>query len=249
MPKCLITDKIKIKQQTLKLIDKQKLNKENWRLNNGDNPIAILAVGGTAVGKTTSLKKLIPTLFPNIDFVTINSDIINETIFNGSADCRTETNDINNNLFEMAKMNKKDIIFDTTGRNYTFFMKNLQDLYLHGYTISIIIILADAEIAADRAEKRFSRGETNRSYTRKWVLNVHKQIKNVIGKYVIIPKNIVNDIYVYDNNDNLDLILFRNSNGNYKCNNQISVAKWFSNIYKTLCKTGKTGKTVKRLYK
>ena len=192
------------------------------------------------------------TINMETEFCSVSLDIIGRAVFNydfGSVDSESPVVKAVYRALQEAEHRSTSFIPYWNLPFANLYMKNLQDLYLHGYTISIIIILADAEIAADRAEKRFSRGETNRSYTRKWVLNVHKQIKNVIGKYVIIPKNIVNDIYVYDNNDNLDLILFRNSNGNYKCNNQISVAKWFSNIYKTLCKTGKTGKTVKRLYK
>jgi len=228
MSKCKITDKIYIKKHTRKLINKQQLNKKNTRLN-GEKPIAVLTVGGIGVGKSTSLKILAPKLFPKIDFVTINGDIINESIFDGSGDCRDETNQINNTFLEMAIKNKKNLLFDSNGSNYDFFMKKIREL--HEYQITVIIILADPEIAADRAANRFATGESNRSDSRQKILNIHKRIKNVIEKYVRIPAQIVHNIYVYDNNNKLKLILFRNPNGLYKCAK--SAAKWFPNLYKT----------------
>ena len=132
---------------------------------------------------------------------------------------------------ETAIKNKKDLVFDSNGSNYDFFMKKIQEL--HDYEITIIIILADPEIAADRAANRFATGESKRSEPRQKVLNIHKKIKHVIAKYIQLPEKLVHNIFVYDNNDKLKLILFRNSNGQYsKGTNTKLVAKWFPNLHK-----------------
>ena len=48
----------------------------------------------------------------------LDPDTINERIFEGSNNCRKETNKINEDFFATAEKLKKDLIWDKSGRHY-----------------------------------------------------------------------------------------------------------------------------------
>jgi hypothetical protein len=216
------------------------ITEENLRLINGENPFAILTIGGPGAGKSSSLSILKNSDFKGIDFSVIDPDTINEIAFHGSNNCRRETNSLNDEFFNLAKRYKRDLIFDTTGRIYDKVMENVINLHLNGYSVILCIVLTDENIAIERATSRYESKQSNRQISSEYIHGVFVQLMDVIKQYIIIPNTMVDYLYVYENSSNsgAKLILERKLNGSVNCIEPELVEKWFGEVGKNLCNHG-----------
>jgi len=241
-----------------KYIKKNNFTKENYYLNNGEQPVAIVMVGTPAAGKSTCLNAL-KTELPN-NFLSekrkknmsiVNADGVMEAIYNIPENldelprpCRGLSNGVNDFCFKLAKRYKRDIVYDATGKDYYPHVGKINELHEAGYKIVLCIVMIDRQTILNRVRERnrqiqeaVARGQPARDQTpTNFVSGVYDDILTVIEQYMLIPKNIINLIYVYDNSENALLIIKRDENGAYNCpaqDNPVENSKilaWFHDI-------------------
>jgi predicted ABC-type ATPase len=249
----------KLLNNAYKYIIKNNFTKENDNLDNGEQPVAIVMVGTPGAGKSTCLTKLKSDL--SDDFLSqirkeklsvVNADGVMEAIYKIPSDadelpfgCRGLSNGINDFCFKLAKRYKRDIVYDATGKDYYPHVGKINELHEAGYKIVLCIVMIDRPTNLSRVRQRnqqiqedVAQGRPARDQTpTKFVGETYDSILTVIEQYMIIPKIIINLIYVYDNSSaNPLLIIKRNENGDYECpqkgnpdeNNK--VLAWFHDI-------------------
>lgn len=123
---------------------------------------AILFGGGSGTGKTRIIEKIIGTN----GYVLVDSDKIKELLPEypkareqkkpEAADIvHEESSDIAQLLLETSIHSKEPIIYDGTMKNAKKYVNIIKRLKAKGYTIQMVIVDADIEVAYDRVKKRF----------------------------------------------------------------------------------------------
>jgi predicted ABC-type ATPase len=112
-------------------------------------------VGGPGSGKSASQKKavdLIGTKHP--DYVIVDPDRVLSVLFNSDNSCYPRITPVLQQLVDTAYTQKKNIILDTTGRDFQRSRKFAQRFKHSGYITVVCITHVDPDIALARAEKR-----------------------------------------------------------------------------------------------
>lgn len=186
--------------------DKEIFLRERFR-NKKKGNIAIVTVGGPGSGKTTVKKDTILQLGLNInDFVNIDRDEITTLLFQNKHKCADQVKIINHQSFKKAYLEKYNLIFDGTGKNFSKHYKSvIQLLKVHGYTIYLCIVHNDIDVAFERIKLRAL--ETGRRIPIKRVKSFYETLDPHIIDYLNIPCEDVDGIFLYDNTDTLRLEL------------------------------------------
>jgi predicted ABC-type ATPase len=186
--------------------DKEIFLRERFRNKKKDN-IAIVTVGGPGSGKTTVKNDTLLRLGLNInDFVNIDRDEITTSLFQNKRECAEQVKRINHQSFKNAYLEKYNLIFDGTGKNFNKNYKDvIQLLKEHGYTIYLCIVHNDIDIALERIRLRTL--ETGRWIPIKTIKSFYEMIDPYIIDYLNIPCDHVDGIFLYDNTDILRLEL------------------------------------------
>lgn len=250
----------KFKENAFRYIVDNKYNVENMLLSNGEQPVAIVMVGAPSAGKSSSIKELLPQLEISEkrkeNIVQINSDGVMEAIYTIPPtmpelprECRNLSNKINDFTMKLSKRYKKDLIYDATGRDYYPHSEIMKQLHDDGYIVILCIVMIDKDIIVNRVENRntqiqeaVSRGQKSRDQTPvNFVKGIYDSILGVVEQYILIPKNIVSEIFVYDNSSKTTplLLIKRDKDGLYTCNDDNDKIKfWFNDI--NICKETST---------
>ena len=186
--------------------DKEIFLRERFRNKKKEN-IAIVTVGGPGSGKTTVKKDAILQLGLNInDFVNIDRDEITTLLFQNKRQCADQVKIINHQSFKKAYLEKYNLIFDGTGKNFSKYYKSvIQLLKSHGYTIYLCIVHNDIDIALERIRLRTL--ETGRWIPIRTIKSFYETLDPYIIDYLNIPCEYIDGIFLYDNTDTLRLEL------------------------------------------
>jgi predicted ABC-type ATPase len=258
IPPCLdmLGGEAKFYEKARQYIISKGYNIENKLLESGEQPVAIVLVGAPSSGKSTSIKQLMTELRLPAErkdkFVQINADGVMEAIYTIPADldelpfpCRNLSNKINDFTMKLAKRYKKDLIYDATGKNYYPHSEIIKQLHDDGYEVILCIVMIDKDEIVSRVNKRnedikrdVASGKPSRDQTPvDFVMSTYDNILGVIEQYILIPKNIISQIFVYDNSSKgtPTLILKRDNIGIYNCTGDNSKIKlWFDDL--DICK-------------
>jgi hypothetical protein len=238
---------------------------ENGLLNGGEQPVAIVMVGAPSAGKSTAVKLVKNELSISPEriskLISVNSDSVIESIYTVPPtlpelpfECRALSNKINDFTFKLAKRYEKDIIYDATGKDYYPHIEKITQLHSAGYKIVLCIVMIDRDVIVKRVQGRnrdiaasIARGEKNRDQTPiPIVTSTYDQILSVVKQYILLPKNIVSEIFVYDTSgDKMVNLIKRSDTGLYTCDNSTGkIDLWFNDI--NICKapTEATAKAV-----
>ena len=92
----------------------------NERLSSAKNEKqAIVLVGGPGSGKSSGKLNVVSSIQKTIkDFANIDPDEILSKLFDNNNKCRKVVNDINDESYEKAIKQNKNIIFDGTGKDF-----------------------------------------------------------------------------------------------------------------------------------
>ena len=228
---------------------------ENGLLNGGEQPVAIVMVGAPSAGKSTAVKLVKNELSISPEriskLISVNSDSVIESIYTVPPtlpelpfECRALSNKINDFTFKLAKRYEKDIIYDATGKDYYPHIEKITQLHSAGYKIVLCIVMIDRDVIVKRVQGRnrdiaasIARGEKNRDQTPiPIVTSTYDQILSVVKQYILLPKNIVSEIFVYDTSgDKMVNLIKRSDTGLYTCDNSTGkIDLWFNDI--NICK-------------
>ena len=228
---------------------------ENGLLNSGEQPVAIVMVGAPSAGKSTaadSIKEELSISPERIEkLISVNSDSVIGEIYTVPPTlpelpraCRALSNNINELTFKLAKRYEKDIIYDATGRDYYPHVDKIIQLHSAGYKIVLCIVMIDRDVIIKRVRKRnaevadaIAKGERTRDKTpEKMVLDTYDQILSVVKQYILLPKNIVSEVFVYDTSGKeMVKLITRSDTGVYTCDNSTGkIDVWFNDI--NICK-------------
>ena len=228
---------------------------ENGLLNGGEQPVAIVMVGAPSAGKSTAVKLVKNELSISPEriskLISVNSDSVIEAIYTVPPtlpelpfECRALSNKINDFTFKLAKRYEKDIIYDATGKDYYPHIEKITQLHSAGYKIVLCIVMIDRDVIVKRVQGRnrdiaasIARGEKNRDQTPiPIVTSTYDQILSVVKQYILLPKNIVSEIFVYDTSgDKMVNLIKRSDTGLYTCDNSTGkIDLWFNDI--NICK-------------
>ncbi len=228
---------------------------ENGLLNGGEQPVAIVMDGAPSAGKSTAVKLVKNELSISPEriskLISVNSDSVIEAIYTVPPtlpelpfECRALSNKINDFTFKLAKRYEKDIIYDATGKDYYPHIEKITQLHSAGYKIVLCIVMIDRDVIVKRVQGRnrdiaasIARGEKNRDQTPiPIVTSTYDQILSVVKQYILLPKNIVSEIFVYDTSgDKMVNLIKRSDTGLYTCDNSTGkIDLWFNDI--NICK-------------
>ena len=228
---------------------------ENGLLNSGEQPVAIVMVGAPSAGKSTAVKSVKEELSISPEriekLISVNSDDVIKAIYTVPPTlpelpraCRALSNNINELTFKLAKRYEKDIIYDATGRDYYPHVDKIIQLHSAGYKIVLCIVMIDRDVIIKRVRKRnaevadaIAKGERTRDKTpEKMVLDTYDQILSVVKQYILLPKNIVSEVFVYDTSGKeMVKLIKRSDTGVYTCDNSTGkIDVWFNDI--NICK-------------
>ena len=228
---------------------------ENGLLNGGEQPVAIVMVGAPSAGKSTAVKLVKNELSISPEriskLISVNSDSVIEAIYTVPPtlpelpfECRALSNKINDFTFKLAKRYEKDIIYDATGKDYYPHIEKITHLHSAGYKIVLCIVMIERDVIVKRVQGRnrdiaasIARGEKNRDQTPiPIVTSTYDQILSVVKQYILLPKNIVSEIFVYDTSgDKMVNLIKRSDTGLYTCDNSTGkIDLWFNDI--NICK-------------
>lgn len=177
------------------------------RLKDADvDKIAIVLVGGPGSGKSGAKIKTVQLLGKKLsNFVNIDPDEILTTLFDNNTNCYDKVSVINNKSYEMAIEQNKNIIFDGTGRNFEWYstnvIKRLKDL---DYVVNLVIVMNEADIVLNRIAERAR--QTGRHVNTTYMKSVYKALNEAIPQYLSLDCLYSNNIFLYDNTDNLHLV-------------------------------------------
>lgn len=125
----------------------------------GEQPVALLAIGKPGAGKTTSIKQMkdLP------EFTSVNADDVmpklkgyNPRLANSYHE---RAGDIAEHvLLPKAIVGRHNILFDATGKNSAKMENLAKDLKSQGYKVGVLHVSVTANVAMDRAYKRFKGG-------------------------------------------------------------------------------------------
>ena len=238
---------------------------ENGLLNSGEQPVAIVMVGAFSAGKSTvadSIKEKLSISPERMEkFTLVNSDEVISAIYTVPADkpelpkeCRALSNKINDFTFKLAKRYEKDIIYDASGKDYYPHVDKIIQLHSAGYKIVLCIVMIDRDVMVERVEGRnakiaasIARGERTRDKTPILTATLtYDQILSVVKQYILLPKNIVSEVFVYDTSgDEPAELIKRSDDGLYTCNNSTGkIDLWFNDINICKAQTESTAKAV-----
>ncbi|KMT63289.1 zeta toxin family protein [Paenilisteria newyorkensis] len=169
-------------------------------LNNTLSQVAIILGGGSGAGKTSIAEDIIGTN----KFIVIDSDSIKEHIpeyeffrqkkLSIASDLvHEESSDISKKLLMQAIQKQLPIIYDGTFSNYSKYKHLISRLQQHKYTIQLIVIDVDIQVAKNRVKARFS--ENKRYVPEKIIESTNK----AVAKNFIALKHHVDEYIVLEN--------------------------------------------------
>lgn len=180
----------------------------NTSTNGSDNKrIALVLVGGPGGGKSSIKAKTLEKInMQQSDFVNVDPDEILTGLFANNETCREPVNKINNQIYDLAIQQNKNIIFDGTGRNFDWYSTNvLKKLKENGYAVNLAIVINNVDTVLERIKRRAD--ATGRDVDLEYTKQVYSSLDDAIPKYVSLSCDYVNArIFVYDNKTELRLI-------------------------------------------
>jgi predicted ABC-type ATPase len=159
-------------------------------------PIGILMVGGPGSGKTGAQTMCLALL--NADpssFVIVNPDRVLSGLFDNDNSHYPDTGDVLKALIDKAIDEKRNIIFDFTGRDFMRSRTWAERMKASGYRVVACMVQLAPETAIDRANKRAQ--IEGRSVDVDYLQSTYVSIATLIPKYVELP--LLDDVYLFDN--------------------------------------------------
>lgn len=179
--------------------------------------VAIVLVGGPGSGKSLIKNNILEKLnMPIGDFVNIDPDEILTWLFLNDNRCRKKVNEINDFIYETAINEKKNIIFDGTGKDFNWYSEHLlKRLTDEGYSVNLAISIGNVDEALKRIRERAAL--TGRDVSDEYTVSVYDSLHKTIPQYVSLDCKYVNTrIFVFNNVDKLNLIFQTHCDGSTK---------------------------------
>ena len=107
------------------------------------NRVSIVMIGGPGSGKSTGKERILNKLGLNFNtMVNIDPDEILYTLFNNNNDCRIKVDEINDILYELTVAREYNLIFDGTGKNFSWYTTNIIN-YLKDHNYKVYLFTTD----------------------------------------------------------------------------------------------------------
>ena len=159
-------------------------------------PIAMIMVGGPGSGKSASQKRTVDLIGTDYrDYVVVDPDRVLSTLFDNDNNCYPRVTPVLNSLVNKTLTEKKNIILDTTGRDFQRSSEFVQKFKNIGYITVACITQVDPDIALARAEKRALL--EGRRVDEEYLRSAYEAIEKKIPLYVESP--LFDKVFVYNN--------------------------------------------------
>lgn len=168
---------------------------------------AIIMIGGPGSGKTSGIQIVLDMTKQKLDdFVIVSPDDVLEDFFNSDRTKYEDANKINNNLYETALNNNKNIIFDRTGTNFEVYYRTvISRIKDSGYNVVLCIVYNNYTNAKNRIEERTSK--TGRAVNDSYARSSYRDLTFNIPNYIALKCQKVDEIFCFDNTStSIDLI-------------------------------------------
>jgi predicted ABC-type ATPase len=176
------------------------------KYDSSSKPKMIFMVGGPGSGKSSGQTHIMSRLkFNKEDFISIDPDQILGDLFDMNNIKRPIVNKINDELYEIAKRKRLNIIYDKTGKNLQKSLSVIEDAAKFGYSIYICIVITDSEIAKARAKIR--QIQTGRNVPNHVLNEIYRSLNTIYKDYIYIRHKNIKGVYVYRNDENFKLLL------------------------------------------
>ena len=159
-------------------------------------PTAMVMVGGPGSGKSLSQKKTIELIGADYrDFVIVDPDRVLTALFNSDNNCYARVQPVLESLIDTAYEMKKNIVLDSTGRDYQRSRKFAERFKRRGYVIVVSITMIDPQIALARASQR--QASEGRSVDESYLRSAYDSIQKIVPQY--IESRLFNKVFAFNN--------------------------------------------------
>lgn len=189
----------------------------------GQQPEAIVTMGGPASGKSTLVRKINES--SNFSGVVVDPDFIKEQLpeykagiaggwKNAAKMVHAESSTIAEEVRKEALAKRANIVLDTTGANEKKFLKRIQELKAAGYKIRLVMSFLDKDTALMRARKRAE--ETGRYVPDEIVLGVAEEAPKNFAKAAALA----DEAHLFDNSSREPVLLYQKDGDSHKVHEQ-----------------------------
>lgn len=164
---------------------------------------AIVLVGGPGSGKSAGKSQTIKLMGEELNhFANIDPDEILTKLFGNDNGCYDRVIPINNESFDLALKNKKNVVFDGTGRDFDWYSENvLKRLKNNRYEVHLVIVSNNISVGLARAAERQRQNISNKSrgVDESYAKKAYNDLSYAIPKYLSLDCDYADYIYFYDN--------------------------------------------------
>jgi adenylylsulfate kinase-like enzyme len=128
----------------------------------GEQPIAVLLIGPTGVGKTTSgIPEAEKLAGPDRKLAHIDCDWVKERLpeyegWNAAAVHKESTDVAEHKMLPQAIANNHNLVYDATGKNEEKMVAAAEKLHKAGYDVHVILVTAELKTSVSRTWERFA---------------------------------------------------------------------------------------------
>lgn len=206
-----------------------------------DTPIVLILTGAPGSGKSTIKTKLLDEYQIN-NYVNVDPDEI-RTILESNGVIFTDkfmskvTNTFNQRLVDYCLKNKFNIVFDTTGRNYTANKNLINDSRLHGYKSVFSMVYVSKETSLKRIKERNEKilitKDGRKPLDENIAINLYDDFMRPSGTPVmyLIKYPVYPDVLMLYENENIPTLLFKGLLNEENNGYNADVVNEFNNFY------------------
>lgn len=222
-------------------IDDVIFNALNINAIQSDTPVVLILTGAPGSGKSTIKSKLLEEYQIN-NYVNVDPDEI-RTILESNGVVFTDkfmskvTNTFNKRLVDYCLENKFNIVFDTTGRNYTANKDLINDSKTHGYKSVFAMVYVSKETSLkrikERNEKIIASGDGRKPLDENVASSLYDDFMRPNGTPVmyLIKYPVYPDVLILYENENVPNILFKGLLNNENDGYNADIVNDFNNFY------------------
>jgi len=185
-------------------------------INKKKKKIALLLIGPPGSGKTSSKMETLKSLDINIkDMVDIDPDELLINYFKNDNRCRKLLSEINDEIIKRTINNNYNFILDRTGYDYEWYYNLIKEIKDKGYKIYLSIVLNNINTSIKRVKLRSETTQRN-DIQENIIKKIYSRLETNIPKYINLKCEDVDEIFVYDNKNNLKLLYKSKCIDNFK---------------------------------